>query len=377
MRFPIRVGVSGASRGSGFVSAIASVAGRAQLYAVHDPVAATGDSFAVEHHVPHRAKSFEELVERCDVIVIASPQQYHAPQAAYALRSGKHVLSEVPAIVSLEQAHLLLEAARQSSCVYMLAENYCYTRENLIIGQMARAGLFGDLYFGESEYVHEMKDYQIDPFGNPTWRHHWQVGRNAHTYPTHSLGPLMDWFDDRITAVSCIGTGRHTDPEHTIEDTVVLSARTHKGSLLRVRLDLLSNRPHLMNYYALQGTQGAYEAPRSEGQAPRVYLEGVTPHGTWESLERFVAEFLPERYSAPPEGGGHWGSDAWPFLDFLDAIEGRFIAPLDIHRALELSLPTIASEVSMAQHGAWVHVPDPRTLTAGIGINPGLHAPLD
>ncbi len=74
----------------------------------------------------------------------------------------------------------------------MIAENYCYSRENLIISAMARNGVFGDLYFGEAEYVHEMKHYQFGPDGKPTWRHHWQVGKNGVTYPTHSLGPCCN-----------------------------------------------------------------------------------------------------------------------------------------------------------------------------------------
>lgn len=377
MTAPLRVGISGASRGSGYIFAIRSAVGRAVLHAVHDPIAENRQRFASEYGAGHEVETFEELVERCDIVIVASPQQHHAPQAAYALQHGRHVLSEVPAVVSAEQANTLLEAARQSKSVYMLSENYCYTRENLVVSGMVRAGLFGELYYGESEYVHEMKDFHTTPAGTPTWRYHWQVGRNAHTYPTHSLGPLLTWFDDRITAVSCIGTGRHTDPEHPIDDTVVLSARTHKGALLKVRLDLLSNRPGLLDFYALQGTGGAYEAARAKGQSPRVYIEGTSKHDAWESLDAFTADFLPERYAIPPEGAGHWGADAWPFLDFLTAVETSTTPPLDIYRALEMSLPTIASEQSIAQNGAWIHVPDPRALTAGIGINPGLHAPLD
>lgn len=377
MTTPYRVGISGASRGSGYIFGIRSALGRAELHAVHDPVAENRAAFAAEYEVPHQAETFEELVDRCDIVIVASPQQYHAPQAAYALAHGRHVLSEVPAVVSAQQADELLAAARRSQTVYMLSENYCYTRENLIVGGMARAGLFGELYYGESEYVHEMKSFHTNQAGDPTWRYHWQVGRRAHTYPTHSLGPLLEWFDDRITAVSCVGTGSHTDPEHAQDDTVVLTARTRKGALLKIRLDLLSNRPGLLDYYALQGTGGAYEAARAEDQSPRVYLEGRTEHHAWAPLESFADDFLPKRYAVPPEGAGHWGADAWPFLDFLEAVEESSLPRLDIYRALEMSLPTIASEQSMAQEGAWIHVPDPHTLTAGIGINPGRNAPLD
>lgn len=76
------------------------------------------------------------------------------------------------------------------------------------------------------------------------------------------------------------------------------------------------------------------------------------------------------------EGAGHWGADTWPLLDFLDAIEQDTTPPLDIYKALEMTLPGIISEQSIVQGGAWLAVPDAKMLTAGIGINPGREAPL-
>src|SRR6195952_1120879 len=256
----MRVGVVGARRGGGHIVALGKSNDRIVLGGVYDPVAATSEEFAKKYG-GKIYRNFEESVEDCDLLIIASPQQYHAPQANYALRAGVHVLSEVPAAVSMEQVSMLLAAARESNASYMLAENYCYHRLNLIVGAMAKAGVFGKLYFGESEYVHEMKSWHVNAeTGVPSWRRFWQVGKNGITYPTHSLGPLLEWMDDRITAISCIGTGRWTKPEYEMEDTVTLSARTRKGGLIRMRLDLVSNRPEVWNYYSLQGTEGAYES---------------------------------------------------------------------------------------------------------------------
>ena len=85
---------------------------------------------------------------------------------------------------------------------------------------------------------------------------------------------------------------------------------------------------------------------------------------------------LPARYAKPVEGAGHWGADTWPLLDFLDAIETGSKPPLGIYEALEMTLPGLVSERSIEQGGAWLAVPDPKMLTAGIGINPGKEAPL-
>jgi len=376
----IGVGIVGGRRGTGHALAIASSGGRMRFQGVFDPIAATSDQFLAEQGHGKAYRSYEEVVADCDLIILASPQQYHAPQAAMALRAGVHVLSEVPAAVSMEQAHMLLAAARESDAMYMIAENYCYFRENLIVAALARSGALGKLYFGEAEYLHEMKSWHRTgggPNGGaPSWRYFWQVGKNAITYPTHSLGPLLQWMDDRIVALSCIGTGRWTNPENEMEDTVTLSARTRKGGLIRMRLDLLSNRPEIHNYYSLQGTGGAYESGRGFGDKPRLYLQGVSQHNHWRTLEDAAGDLLPPRYANPPAGAGHWGSDAWPLLDLLEAIETGNRPPLDIYAALNMTLPGIISEQSIAAGGTWMAVPDPLTMTAGIGVNPGREMPL-
>jgi hypothetical protein len=62
--------------------------------------------------------------------------------------------------------------------------------------------------------------------------------------------------------------------------------------------------------------------------------------------------------------------------DFLDAILDGGTVDADVHRGLDMTLPMFAAEASIAEGGAWVHVPDPRLFTAGIGVEPGRDAPL-
>lgn len=373
---PIRVGIAGAIRGGGFIIGLKAEHDRAILHAVYDPIASARENFASEHGVDVICNNFEELLDQVDLVILASPQHHHTPQAAAALSRGIHVLSEVPAAVSLEQASQLVAAVRGSTAKFMMSENYCYLRENLIIGSMVKEGLFGELYFGEGEYLHEMKTWHTTPTGDPTWRYYWQVGRNGVTYPTHSLGPLLEWFDDRVVSVCCVGSGHHTDPEHELQDTTLLLARTQRGQLLKMRLDLLSNRPDMHAYYAIQGTGGAYEAARSELSQPLVHITGRSDYGKWEPLESYAKQFLPTNYRTPPEGAGHWGSDVWPIRDFIDSIINDRTPRVDIYRALDMTLPGILSEYSINQGSTWVHVPNPRFLTAGIGVEPAREAPL-
>ena len=232
---------------------------------------------------------------------------------------------------------------------------------------MVRKGLFGDLYFGEGEYLHEVRNLHHHPDGTPTWRYFWQVGQNGCTYPTHSLGPVMQWFKtahptERIESVICVGSGVHTDTEHPHDDTSLLLCRLHSGKLIKIRVDMMSNRPHQMNYYALQGTGGVYEASRMEGQTGHIWL-GDSKAGdqrTWQPLQNFE-EHLPDDWKNPPaeaQSAGHGGGDYFIARDFVRACRGEPNAITGIYDALEWTAAGLCSQISIANGGVSVRLPN-------------------
>lgn len=76
-------------------------------------------------------------------MVLGTPQNLHAAQAGVALARHLHVLSEVPAAISLEQA------CRASRGLYMMAENYVYQKQNALVRELGRQDLFGEVYYAE------------------------------------------------------------------------------------------------------------------------------------------------------------------------------------------------------------------------------------
>ncbi|MES2459122.1 MAG: Gfo/Idh/MocA family oxidoreductase, partial [Armatimonadota bacterium] len=209
-----------------------------------------------------------------DAVIVATPQHLHAQHSIAALQRGVSVLSEVPAGVSIKECERLVKAVQKAppGTVYRFAENYIYWRQNRLVREMARRGLFGQLYYGEGEYLHDVRSL----LDKTPWRRKWQMGIDGNTYPTHSLGPLLQWLgpNERVVSVSCAGSGyHHQDKEgrNLHQDTSVMLCKTTSGALLTVRLDLVSDRPPGISY-RLQGTRGAYESGDGHGGSDRIWL---------------------------------------------------------------------------------------------------------
>lgn len=366
----VKVGMVGA-RCRAFIEGFKAHPG-AELAAFCDIDEAAASGASQEHGIAKAYRVYEDMLESdIDAVVIGTPMQYHAPMALQALQAGKHVLSEVTAAVNLDELEWLCLEVTKAGKVYMMAENYCFMPENQLVLSLVRKGYFGDVYFGEGEYIHELKGLHHVANGRTTWREWWQMGRSGNTYPTHSLGPVMQWFgDDHIKTVSCFSPGRRTAPEHIQEDTTLTLCQMESGKLIKLRLDMLSNRPHNMTYYSLQGTKGVYEAARGFGDGPKIWLQDFSdePAGqfTWRSLWDF-SDHLPQRYRDSKEQGaqaGHGGGDFFQVFDFVDAIEAGTRPAIDVYTAAEWTAVAFLSAESLARGGAPVPMPNYR---AGAG----------
>ena len=202
----LNIGIVGAAgRGASFRSAFGAQE-VAKIHAVCDVREDELEGAAERLGAEEKYTDYEQMLEQSelDAVVIGTPMPFHAPQAIAALSQNIHVLSEVTAAVSLEEAQKLVHTATSSNAIYMMAENYTYTKSNVLVRELVRQGLFGEVYYGDGEYVHELKDLNEIT----KWRRKWQTGIDGVTYCTHSLGPILQWMpNDRVARVCCEGRG--------------------------------------------------------------------------------------------------------------------------------------------------------------------------
>jgi hypothetical protein len=174
---------------------------------------------------------------------------------------------------------------------------------------------------------------------------------------------------DRVARVCCEGSGHHyRDPRGALyenQDSCVMLCKMAKGGLVKIRVDMLSERPHAMNNYVLQGTKGCYESARSRDDRHRIWLEALGgDRNTWVDLADLEADYMPEMWRRPAEAAlkaGHGGGDYFEILDFVTAIVEGVPSPIGIHEAMDMTLPGLVSQQSVSEGGRWIEVPDSRT----------------
>ena len=312
---------------------------------------------------------FDDMLESdIDAVIIATPMQCHVPQAIAAMEAGKHVLSEVTAGVTMDELWWLIESKEKYGVTYMMAENYIYTPEVQLMKSLRESGQFGTPFYAEGQYLHDVTDLAVYPEGKRSWRSFWQLGKRGNFYPTHSMGPVMQFFGDDVhaTEISCFGTGgQFVKPELRQDELTMTMVRMSNGGLAKIGVACKAPRPHNMTAYLFQGTKGCMEMPRGLGDTPSIWLEDhpKDPESTrreWRSLYDFN-DYLPERYKASDDSAknaGHGGGDFYQVYDFVDAIRTGEEPEVNVYRAAEWTAVGLLSELSVVNGGRAISVPN-------------------
>ena len=99
--------------------------------------------------------SFDDFIEYdMDAVVLANYFHEHAEFAIKALKAGKHVLSECVAMGTLAEGVALCRAVEESGKIYMIAENYPFTKARMEMRRLYQSGELGEILYGEGEYCH-------------------------------------------------------------------------------------------------------------------------------------------------------------------------------------------------------------------------------
>lgn len=324
-------------------------------------------------------RDFERMIgqERLDLVFTATPWEWHAPILLTAMRAGVHAATEVPMAVSMDECWELVETAEKTKRHCIMMENCCYDRPEMMIFNMMRQGLFGELLHAECGYLHDLRRLKFsDSYYYDRWRIKHSIARNGDLYPTHGVGPVAQWLDinrgnqfDHLVSMATKSRGLNLwaereigrdSPEarqaYALGDVVTTMIRTKASQTIVITHDTDSPRPYSRNIL-LQGTKGiAQKYP-----VQRVYLEGTSPDDLWEDLAIYR-----ERYDHPlwkglderAAGAGHGGMDYIEDYRLIQCLRQGAPMDFDVYDGAAWTAVIMLSEASINQRSRPVDFPD-------------------
>ena len=103
---------------------------------------------------------------KVDFVTIAVPNELHAPLAIQALRAGKHVISEKPVTLSLNELDSVIKVADECGKLFTVHQNRRWDGEFLLMRDIYHSGDLGQVYRMESR-VHGSRGIPGDWRGTP------------------------------------------------------------------------------------------------------------------------------------------------------------------------------------------------------------------
>lgn len=322
-------------------------------------------------------RDFERLCETQDVDLIfnSTPWEWHVPVCSAAMKNGKHAAVEVPAAMTLDDCWQLVEHAEKYRKHCVMMENCNYGRSELLVLNMVRQGLFGEILHAEGGYMHDLRSVKFANRGEGLWRRAWATKHNGNLYPTHGLGPVANCMDinrgDRFEyLVSMSGPSRGLQQwaqtnfpadspqraeRYVLGDVNVSLIRTARGKTIVVSHDTNLPRPY-SRINLVQGTRGLFQ-----GYPDRVYVEGRSPQHQWEPVEAYRSQYdhpLWTDLTSRAEGAGHGGMDYLEDYRLIKCLREGLPTDMNVYDAASLSAVVQLSEQSNARRSGAVDFPD-------------------
>ena len=343
---------------------------------------------------------YRNLLKREDVdaVFIASPWEWHTPQAIDAMKAGKIVGLEVCGAMKLQDCWDLVNTSEQTKIPIMPLENVCYRRDIMAVHNMVKKGMFGELLHLQGGYQHDLRGVLfndgVTPYNSGTefgakgyseakWRTQHYINRNGENYPTHGLGPVGTMIDinrgNRLISMSSVATkskglnryiknhpkGGMNHPNANIKfkqaDIVTTQLQTANGETIVLTLDTCNPRPYNLGF-RVQGTEGIWQDHHGgEFDKGMIHLDGISEKHTWENTQKLMQENdhrLWKKFEASAKESGHGGMDFFVDNAFIECIKRKIEFPLDVYDLATWYAITPLSEKSIKEGGTLQKIPD-------------------
>ncbi len=334
---------------------------------------------------PFETQDYKAVIARggIDALFIFCSWEDHIKVAIEAMEAGIAVGLEVGGAYKLEDCFELVDAYERTKTPIMMLENCCYGQYELLVLNMVRNGLFGDIVHCSGGYQHDLRDEIVHGKENRHYRLNNYINRNCENYPTHELGPIAKILDinrgNLMVSLSSISSsakglktyiadGKAKDPElKNIEfkqgDIVTTTIKCLNGETIVLTLDTTLPRSYSRGF-TVRGTRGMYQEDNN-----MIFLDDMhhafefIGKPLWNNAKKYLKKYChPIWQKYRPKGIiarlGHGGMDFLVLRAFVEALKQGTHMPIDVYDTASWMAITPLSEASIANGGQVQLIPD-------------------
>jgi hypothetical protein len=321
---------------------------------------------------------WKEMVanEDLDLIYIATPRSLHPEMCVFSMESGRHAVTEVPAVQSIDDAWKIVETSEKTKRHCMMLENCTYDFWELLVLNMSRQGFFGEIVHVDGGYIHDQREINVGK--GKQWRIETFINRNGNIYPTHGLGPACQVLNvnrgDRLDYLTSMSSNDFTmadkiaglaqkDDYYTkyvgrwkLGNVNSSNIRTVNGKTIMLQYNISNPRPYtrLQVVIGTKGMSQKYPEP-SKFALSEEWLDDSTIASL---VEKFTPKIVKLVGEMAKKVGGHGGMDFLMEWRLIDCLRNGLPLDMDVYDAATWSSIVPLSEWSVANGSSPVKVPD-------------------
>lgn len=335
----------------------------------------------IGYPLPKTTTDYRDILNdpEIDAVMIMTGWRGRPEIAKQSLLAGKYTAIEVGCTDTLEECYELLEAYQKTGAPLMMLENCCYGRREMMVLNMVKQGLFGELVHCRGGYHHYLNEQDlfrdIETYNPPHYRLQHYQENSRENYPTHELGPISKVLNinrgNRFVSLCSVASkacglkhyakrvygedSPYATKNYTQGDIVNTILTCENGETVLLTLDTTLPRAYYSRGFSVRGTMGM-----SDEEGKVVFLEGMEEkiRNNEEEMYQKYDHPLHAEYMEQGPTGGHGGMDWLVCRAFIESVKNGTQTPIDIYDTLTWLAVGVLSEQSIANNGAPVEFPD-------------------
>jgi hypothetical protein len=305
--------------------------------------------------------AFETMLAKdsSDLVIVATPWSWHCEMGVAAMKHGKDVCLEVPAVITLDECWKIVKTSEETRKHCMILENCCYGYNETLILRMTHDGMFGDLLYGEGAYLHDLRAGLFSDKSDGLWRRDEHTKRDGNLYPTHGLGPVANYMGiqrgDRFGYMVSMSSRQRSLNEyrqaHLKPGDPRFEERYICGDMNTSLVKTVKGRNNL-----IAGTKGVFE-----DYPPRIYFDEMNKDESWGSIDDYKQYAHPlwqKQGELAAKVGGHGGMDYLMLIRLLQCVREGLPPDMDVYDAAAWSAVGSLSVTSVSNGSMPIEFPD-------------------